>query len=53
MILLRLEDERSANKIKILEAFLKTFHEPITQKHFIVLTEKVARVIHSGEKTDS
>ena len=44
VILLRLEDERATNKIKILDSFLKEFSDKI-KANFCVVTEKTVRVI--------
>ena len=44
MILLRLEDERAMNKIRILDSFLKEYSEKI-KTNFCVVTEKNVRVI--------
>lgn len=44
IVLLRLDDERIANKINTLSRFLANFLEPITPQHFIVLTEKAMRI---------
>ena len=44
VILLRLEDERAMNKIRILDSFLKKYSEKI-KTNFCVVTEKNVRVI--------
>jgi predicted nuclease of predicted toxin-antitoxin system len=44
IILMRLEDESPANKITVLSLFLQNLEEQITDKYFIVLTEKLARI---------
>lgn len=42
VVLLRLEDERSANKINVMKAFLDEYNELFID-HFIVITEKQIR----------
>ncbi|RYF68337.1 MAG: hypothetical protein EOO39_19600 [Cytophagaceae bacterium] len=44
IVLMRLDDERIDVKIDVISRFLKTFTEPITPDHFVVLTERGVRV---------
>jgi predicted nuclease of predicted toxin-antitoxin system len=43
VILLRLEDERAANKIAVLQRFLEQYFDQLTARPFIVLTETKVR----------
>ena len=44
IIFLRLEDERAANKIKLLALLLKNFSDHLTD-NFVVVTEKNVRIV--------
>lgn len=44
VVLMRLEDETSVNKIKVLSGFLASYGEAITHADFIVVTENSIRI---------
>ncbi|RMF27800.1 MAG: hypothetical protein D6759_17005 [Chloroflexi bacterium] len=46
VVLLRLEDERASNKIRVLESLLDQFADQIAG-NFIVVTETTVRIAHS------
>jgi predicted nuclease of predicted toxin-antitoxin system len=52
VILLRLEDERRENKIIVLERFLNSYSDQISN-NFIVVTENSVRIARNSEKDSS
>ncbi|MBA7702638.1 hypothetical protein ES703_111407 [subsurface metagenome] len=50
VILLRLEDERTENKIRVLQKLLKSQSKKL-EGNFTIVTEKIVRIISEGKKS--
>ena len=49
VILLRLEDEKAKNKIKVVKKLLETYADKVAG-NFLVVTEKIVKIIGKGEQ---